>query len=50
MTATQYQFLEERISPFRGEFMPVVARNVSELLKAFDDVVLGGFSPVKDRQ
>ena len=35
-------FLNQRLSPFRGEYLPVVLENFSLLMQAFDRYVLKG--------
>ena len=42
MTATQFLFLEERLSNFRGHYLPQIDRHLPELLAAFDAHVLEG--------
>ena len=42
MTATQLQFLDDRLSSFRAEYLPQIDRNLPELLAAFDAHVLEG--------
>ena len=44
MTATQFAFLEERLSGFRGEYLEQIDRNLPDLLTTFDAQVLGGYS------
>jgi len=47
-TNTQFKFLEDRLSPFRSQYLNQIDANVPELLEAFDGLVLKGYSKKKE--
>lgn len=50
MSVEQFRFLEQRLSPVRAEYLNQVAGNVPELLRTFDELVLGGYSERREMQ